>query len=528
MTGEIIVKAPAARPAPAPAPWSRARRTTLAQLSTTLCLTALALGLAFPAAPCSAAPAAAPDSVRVSGEHTRDVTNTAQREAEAHTPLLRPRDVVILESPETARIFHGRRPDEIRLYRYGPDGFRPIPFQIDFIGDDGMVIPEHRNRGREKDVYDFAPNPDHPTTISGRTQVLFMAEHAGERYTGEGAPEGFRKGMEIVVDDPTDGRRGWAYLLEPRAAYREPAGTDNYVAYLLVPGPDGRKTQEIRTRGVTMGFRDLEKPYVFTEWRVPVEAGGDDTDFLATVRVRLKIRFLFFTFDLDPSSHVFPYVMGYRDGPIRVTRRVRSSVIFSGIRMDRLLDEASLETESHYLRDYSFFDGSVSFPGLIKRISRIHAVITTEFNPNATGLVWTNSNNDAGMGCLVDGRMSPQERALDTGPYLWARLQGPQGGWAHVLRVHNPSVRAHMNLAYLDDAAFRDEKEPGLLGAWGSTGFSLDRIDRAEEKITWRSFVFSIPRHFTDRDMEGLLRLVQHPLETRLGNVWLHQDPNTP
>jgi len=497
----------------------------------------IALALAFPATPGLRVPAAhaLDPAVRTLGAQPAPV---ARRDAgvigaaqgsggkpdpapvQAPLPPLRTRDAVILESPDTARVFHRQAPGEVRLYAYGPGGFRPVPFQIDFLGEDGLVIPSQRNRFQEKAVYAFAPNPDYPTTITGRPQVLFMAQDAGARYPGKDVPEGFRKGLEIVVRDPADGRERWAYLLQPSCPFVGPACTEDYVDYALVPGPDGHKTQEIRSRGVTMGFRDLEKPYVFTDWRVPVHAGGTDTDILCTVRIRLKIRFLFFTFDLDPGSHVHPYVMGYNDGPIRVTRRVRSSVVFSGIKMDRLLDNASLETESHYLRDFSFFDGSVSFPGLLKRISKIETVLTTEFNANAAGLVWTNSENDTGMGCLVDGRMSPQERHLDTGPYLWARLQGPQGGWAHVLRVHNPSVRAHMNLAYLDDATYRDPKEPSLLGAWGSTGFSLERMDRAEEKITWRSYVFSIPHHLTDTDMEGLLRLVLQPLEVGVGTVW--------
>jgi hypothetical protein len=432
----------------------------------------------------------------------------------------RTRDVVILNSSEPGRVFRHELPDKVRLYAYGPRGFRSVPFQIDFIGEDGMVIPAQVNRFQEKAVYDFAPNPDYPATITGRTQVLFMSEDAGTRYPGETAPKGFRKGLEIAVRDPLDDSVCWVYLLQPEPPPADPACREDYVDYTLVPGPDGRRTQEIRTRGVTMGFHDLDKPYVFTDWTVPVPAGGNGTDILATVRIRLWIRLLFFTFELDPRSHVIPYVLGYNDGPIRVTRRVRSSVVFSGIKMDRLLKNAKMETESHYLRDYSYFDGAVEFPGLLKSLSRIRAVFTTDFNANAAGLVWTNSENDSGMGCLVDGRMSPQEQHLDMGPYLWARLQGPQGGWANILHVHNPSVRPQMNLAYLDDAAYRDEKEPGLIGAWGSTGFSLERIDRAEEKITWRSFVFSIPNHFTDQDMEALRRLVFHPLEARVGTVW--------
>jgi hypothetical protein len=450
-----------------------------------------------------------------------DTGNPARSIESAPAERSRSRDVVILDDPRTGRIFQAQAPEAVRLYAHTGQGFSPIPFQIDFVGEDGLVIPEQVNRFLGQTVYDFTPNPDYPSRLAGRTQILFMAGDGGSRFPGPTLPERFERGMEIVVKDPLDGRVFYAYLLQPRPPAAEPTRSEDYVDYELVPDPGGRgRTQRIRSQGVIMGFADLTQPYVFTDWTVPVDAGGSGTDILQTVRIRMRIRFLFFTFDLDPRNNVFSSVLGFRDGPIRVTRRVRSSVMLGGIKMDRLMSQATLETESHYLRDFSFFDGSVAFPGLVKSVSKIRAVFTTDFNANAAGMIWTNSENDSGPGCLVDGRMSPQERRLETGPYQWALIQGPQGGWANILRVHNESVRPYMNLAYLDDGSYRDEKDPDLRGAWGATGFSLERLDRAEEKITWRSFVFSIPSGFTESDMEGLVRLVFHPLEAGMGRAW--------
>ncbi len=253
---------------------------------------------------------------------------------------------------------------------------------------------------------------------------------------------------------------------------------------------------------------------------MPKEAGGSGVDIMFTVRVRVKIRFLFFHFDLDPRNSIVPYMLGYNDGPIRVTRRVYSSIVIKGIKMDRLMGKGRMETESHYYRDFAFFDGELKLPGILKKLSRINAVFTTDFNNQAAGVTWYNSANGPEQGCVVDGRMSPQEERLEMAPYLWALLVGPQGGWVNVMRIHTESVSSHMKLVYLDDHAYRDSKEPAMNGAWASTGFHFDRLDKLQEKVTWRSYVFSVPSGFQVPDMSELVEMVLHPLKASANRTW--------
>ena len=436
----------------------------------------------------------------------------------ASKSLQRTREPVILESEKLEGLFDGETFESVALYAYGHDGFRSIPFQIDPIGADGLVIPGYVNRVRKKAVYDFIPNPDRPEHFTGRYQVLFMARDTGDRCAEETLPAGFSKGLEIEVRDPLDGGMGWVYLLKPEGA--PPAGTcPDYVDYRLIH-ENGGLSEQIRAKRYITGFPDADKPFAYGCWVIPEDAGGSGVNLLQTFRVRVKIRILFVNLDLDPKSAIVPYVLGYSDGPVRVSRRVYSSIVFKGIPMDRLMGEARLEAESHYYSNFFTFDGEVSLPGFVKKISKVNAMFTTDFTSEAVGLTWYNSANPGPDGCVVDGILSPQEQTLEQDPYLWSLLVGREGGWANILRMRSESIRSGMKLFYLDDNLLVDEKEPRLHGTWASTGYRMDRLDKTEEKLTFRTYIFAISRDFKPEDATGLIRLVYDPLEVGVSRVW--------
>ena len=159
-------------------------------------------------------------------------------------------------------------------------------------------------------------------------------------------------------------------------------------------------------------------------------------------------------------------------------------------------------------------------PGAVKKVSKIKAIFTTDFLQTASGMVWSNSENASAGGCLVDGRMSPQEQALADGAYSWSLLVGPQGGWANILQMHTAFVWRNMKLFYLDDSSYRYEKDPDINGTWGSTGYHMDKVDKVEDKVTFRTNIFAIPNSFTSPETRQLLQIVEHPLETVVRRTW--------
>jgi len=431
--------------------------------------------------------------------------------------LQRNRDPMLIEGTDLKGMFDGDRLNAVSLYAYSPDGFHPIPFQFDFIDEDGLVIPGYVNRVMEKAVYDFLPNEKYPDRLQGRYQLLFMARDTGHRYSGDSVPQGFTKALEVEVTDPVSKGRGWAYLMKPESPPQH--ADQDYVNYTLIQ-QDSQITEQIKAEGYTTGFPDADKPFAYGYWKIPEDAGGTGEDLLQTFRVRVKIKILFFNLDLDPKSSIVPYVLGYNDGPIRVTRRVYSSIVIKGIKMDRFMGDAKLETESHYYGSYFFFDGEVSLPGFVKKISKVKAMFTTDFSSLSSGLGWYNAVNGPAQGCIVDGKMSPQEQALSDVPYKWSLLVGPQGGWANILQMHTESVRPNMKLFYLDDSSYKNEKDPDLNGTWASTGYYLDKLDKVGETVSFRTSIFAIPRTFTTSDTEELVRLIYHPLEASVKTGW--------
>ena len=436
----------------------------------------------------------------------------------ANKTLERTWDPVIVENKDLQGVFDGEEIKSIGLYAYTAEGLRIIPFQIDLIGEDGMVIPGYVNRVMKKAVYDFIPNKDRPTTLSGRYQVLFMTKDTGGRYPGTGIPEGFLKGCEIELRDPVNGGMGWVYLMKPQdgASCTSPA---DYVDYKLIK-KDSQNNEQIKASHYVTGFPDANKPFAYGYWIIPENAGGTGVDILETFRVKMQLNILGMKLDLDPKNNIIPFVLSYNDGPIRVTRRGYNSVVLGGLKMDWIAKGTKLETESHYYSRYFYFDGEVSLPGFVKKISKINAFFTTDFTPKATGLLWLNSVNTKNGGCLVDGIMSPEEVGLKQDPYQWSLMVGQQGGWANILTMHSESMKSNMELFYLDDMLYKDETEPSLNGTWASTGYSLKRIDKVEEKVTFRTNIFAIPRDFKVSDMKHLTDLVYQPVKVRIPRVF--------
>lgn len=443
-------------------------------------------------------------------------------DASIRKTLERSRDPVLVEGKEFKGLFKGEDLNAVALYAYSSEGFHTIPFQFDFIGEDGLVIPGYVNRVMEKAVYDFIPNEKYPEKLEGRYQLLFMARDSGDRYPGAELPSGHTKALEIQVRDPVSDALGWAYLMKPDTP-PPPVQTD-YVDYTLIK-KDTQNTEQIKGKGYTTGFPDADKPFAYGYWMIPQDAGGTGENLLQTFRVRIKIKILFFNIELDPKNNIIPYVLGYNDGPVRVTRRVFSSVVIKGIKMDRFMGDAKLETESHYYGTYFFFDGEVSMPGFVKKISKVKAMFTTDFSNLSTGEKWYNAVNVANQGCIADGRMSPQELSLSKSPYLWSLLMGHQGGWANILEMHTESVKPNMKLFYLDDASYHNEKDSDLNGTWASTGYYLDKLDKVEDTVNFRTNIFAIPNTFTVADTDKLVQLVYHPLAPSVVKTWSEENP---
>ena len=69
--------------------------------------------------------------------------------------LRRQRDPAWVESKDFQGIFDGLEAQSVDLYAYRDQEFHSIPFQIDPIDSDGLVIPGYVNQAKGDVVYDF-------------------------------------------------------------------------------------------------------------------------------------------------------------------------------------------------------------------------------------------------------------------------------------------------------------------------------------------------------------------------------------
>lgn len=191
---------------------------------------------------------------------------------------------------------------QLRLYRWRDGAFAPLPYQFD-------ARDRHGDIELSRDEFPLDANDE----------LVFMAADSGERADPAALPAGCTGALEIAVDDPHDGGRGWVYLLQfddppPRAADPPYAVID----------PDGR-----RAHSANYAVEYAEGVNVFNSFRVSPAAGGNGENLLRQTRMvgepTLRLLFTDLTLRFDERS-TLARIEGVRNGPVRAIRQVRLSI----------------------------------------------------------------------------------------------------------------------------------------------------------------------------------------------------------
>ncbi|MFN8641174.1 MAG: hypothetical protein U0802_05760, partial [Candidatus Binatia bacterium] len=149
--------------------------------------------------------------------------------------------------------------------------------------------------------------------------LAFMAADAGERADPDALPAACTAAMEITIDDPRDGGRGWVYLL----AFDQPPPRAERTPYVVID-PDGR---HVRSANYDVEYADGAD--VFTTFRVSPAAGGSGENLLRQTKMTgeptLRLLFTDLTFHFDEKSTV-AQIEGIKNGPVRAIRQIRMSI----------------------------------------------------------------------------------------------------------------------------------------------------------------------------------------------------------
>ena len=410
-------------------------------------------------------------------------------------------DPVVLQGAALAP-FIGRQLQSFRLYavdrQKGRQGhlrdsfpstsFRPIPFQIDERNEYGDWIFNYDKHGN--------PVPLKRTSLAPQDELVFMAKDAGIKA---GADQLNRIGagtMEIELTDPLNNAHAYVYLI----SYKDdppPLSPVGYVRY-------EPKDDKIRAQLYTMAF-SKKAPLSYDYFAVPKSAGGEDINIFDGFKMRLDIKTSLVNIHRDEDDFKSRLV-GYIQGPVRVIRRVGNSMdIIFGIQSPTVL------SDSMYYACFFQFPTVVDIPIDLQRlyiVKKARLVTTTDFNHNAIGMEFYNSNNPKGL--KITGIMSKAQEELNRAPYDWAVVSGHQGAWMNRV-VMGKDVPFTKGLYFVDDKTKPDppENEPGQIG---STGYDFGNLMKARKgTYTFTSYIY-VPVGYKPGDEKPWLNIIDHPV----------------
>jgi len=380
----------------------------------------------------------------------------------------------------------------------GAGGPAPAPFQIDEVDADGFyVLPEgdepntdRGRRGEEKEL---------PGALDGNDELVFMAGDLGDRVASVHWPAGIARGCEIEVRDPLAGGRGWAYLFwfeNPPA----PSSRD-YVRY-------ARREDRIHTDCFSLGYSPAQDLVYTTYMSIDPKGRGRGEDIMDRINIRFSASIFLqsITFSRNEDDFV-SRVIAYKDGPVRVMRRVANSMrLVLGMRTPRII------AYSMYYRDAIETPNVLHLPVSLAAVARsVYFEGGTDYNRRAYGMRFFNPRNPRGV--LVDGRMSPEERALDLGEHEWTLTAGAQGIILNRVEM-GEGVKGVLSkqLIYIDDFTYSNAPEEEA-GVTPKIGFSLQNL-LALKKGTYRyNARFSFLPDAEPATVKAYVAILDQPLE---------------
>lgn len=368
-------------------------------------------------------------------------------------PIDRPFDTVELTPPRLGAL-GGTPIVQLGVLAFRGGAASPIPFQID------------ERVGRKLVMLD-GPEPfpdDHPGVFDWQDLLVFMACDAGDRATPEavaaaiGADAGLHAWREIRIDDPTDGRIGYAYVV---VADRPPATERRYVEY-------DAAHDLIRSAAYTIGCTNT----LPTEFALAL--GGPPTpNLLDGVRLRADAKLwpnlLSWTINERDGRHK---MLSWKVGPVRVVRRTQHHVnIGLGINLSAGV------AHTYFTARGVFGPGSLKLP-----------FSPSVFFSDITAFAGADMRNLKGWryhaegvppaGFPIDGTTDAAEKAF-TGRGGWFLLeQGERGVLVQAVVSPNLSSVVPLQPVYVDDASRQapPEAEPGSVPLAGFRGAGIQKL----------------------------------------------------
>ncbi len=391
--------------------------------------------------------------------------------------------------PEAA----GLEPTLFGLYAVRGKRLVPIPFQVDQRDEDGEYILA--------DVVERKQPPPRP--FDENDELLFMAKDLGDRCSPELYPPDRQKGIEIEVIDPVDNTRGWSYLF----VFESPPELSGrrYTTYLLPR--EGKDVVDTAVFFSEYPPVELERANIAQSLMVKETAGGSGENILDRMKMRVTFKFLFSYFALHiDEDNVGCELLAYRDGPVRLIRRVKSfTELGFGLKAPG------------FVSDMSYYETIVSTPmdmtvpfkfGYV--LSEVSNRLGFDYSPAAVGSLFYNSRNLRGF--LIDGYPSQEEMNMNPEESGWNVLTGPKGTLMRRSAILGLAKKYIGIKEYIMDNMEEPDPPENFPGNVGHTYQMWDftNVPRGKYKSLLN---FYVPSNFEWGDQLEYLKINDHPLE---------------
>lgn len=261
-----------------------------------------------------------------------------------------------------------------RLYSVQGGHLLPIPFQFDERDGAGEIVfnDAETNNGFRLDEND---------------ELVFMAKDTGDRMAPGLLPAASDAAVEIEVADPSNGDRGWAYLIH----YPGDAPPASPVSYARFEPTMNQARTSFYTIDYYPGLN------FFTGLRIAPAAGGTDENMLERMKLRVHPTFSLLLSTWSPlftEEDFSVRVDGVKNGPVRAIRRVRQS-----LNLGRYFPDMPGGTAYTYYYFSSFTTPSVfSAPWLVlKALEDFQFTGVSEFRGSASEMTYRDAVNPQGL-----------------------------------------------------------------------------------------------------------------------------------
>lgn len=330
--------------------------------------------------------------------------------------------------------FIGKSNESLRIYANWGSGLQPIPFQIDEKNPKGLFV---------LDGIPANPPDEDPGKLDNNDELVFMLEDAGLK-THQGLwPKGYDTAREVELTDAIDGRKGYIYLF----SFASPPPKSQIVHIRYDSGKD-----EVESAYIRFGFLKSH-PFIFNNARISEYEGGKlgsgkAVNLLDRLKVRLTARAVGELVTLRFTEEDFKgQLIGVRVGPVRVIRYLTASVKVGP------MPEIPIEIEYRITPRTLQVPVSFTAPGAITTfLTDMDMIIGVDFRDMRGS---TFSTLAMSRGTLVDGKLSPAERAIPLGDEEWVMLGG------HNLNIFGV-IDLEKDLALRKEVHFLDDPDTTL------------------------------------------------------------------